>query len=77
MKENVCYMIIMTKESKKSNERHDVSHYNSNEVNASIMQDFEKVKEIEMKNNSAINDSNSDYLIKKQLSQELQHGKNQ
>ena len=55
-----------------ANERHDTSQNKSDEGITSITQDFEEVKEIEIKNNSTTNYSNSDDLFENNSSQEHQ-----
>ena len=58
-----------------ANERHEMLQNKTDEGNASIMQDFEDVEEMEMNKNSATDDSNSDDLLENNSSQESQSGR--
>ena len=52
------------------NERHHTLQNESDEGSTSIAQDFEEAEEMEISNNVATNDSNSDYLFENNSSQE-------
>ena len=56
-----------------ANERHVTLQNESDEGSTSITQYFEEVEEMEMNNNSATNDSNSDYFFENNSSQESQN----